>query len=229
MAAVIEKRNINDRSSDKQIYQDSGTPAARLQNFIQELADDVRSGNTQISQASMAHTDAIFALDAIIEYMKNRAISSMTTEKNRQLRRLHSKALFLQTLEKDGGVYNSAQAAEILGKTKTTVRNWKDAGQLLALEIDGEFYYPVFQFTEAEAISDKGVLKGVPELLKDLVGFSDRMRYSFFMEERNTVLNGLIPAGRVFTIAEILKNKPDQELMAELHRLARVYGTQDVA
>ncbi|TCL06093.1 hypothetical protein [Sodalis ligni] len=229
MATVIQKRNINDRSSDKPIYQDSGTPAARLQNFIQELADDVRSGNTQISQASMAHTDAIFALDAIIEYMKNRAVSSMTTEKNRQLRRLHSKALFLQTLEKDGGVYNSAQAAEILGKTKTTVRNWKDAGQLLALEIDGEFYYPVFQFTEADSISDKGVLKGVPELLKDLKGFSDRMRYSFFMEERNTVLNGLIPAGRVFTIAEILKNKPDQELMAELHRLARVYGTQDVA
>ncbi|XBS70246.1 hypothetical protein ABK905_02935 [Acerihabitans sp. KWT182] len=227
MTSALQKRNIHERSSDKHIYQDSGTPAARLQNFIQELADDVRSGNTQISHASMAHTDAIFALDAIIEYMKNRAIGSMTKEKSRQLRRLHSKALFFDTLEKDGGVHSSAEAAEILGKTKTTVRNWKESGQLLALEIDGEFYYPVFQFTDVESISDKGVLKGLPELLKNLKGFSDRMQYSFFMEERNTVLNGLSPPGRVFTIAEILKNKPGQELMAELHRLARVYGTQD--
>ncbi len=229
MTPAIQKRNNIDRSSDNKIYHNSVTPAARLQNFIQELVDDVRSGNTQISRASMAHTDAIFALDAIIEYMKNRAVTSMTTEKNRQLRRLYSKALFLQTLEKDGGVYNSAQAAEILGKTKTTVRNWKDVGQLLALEIDGEFYYPVFQFTDAESISYRGVLKGVPELLKNLKGFSDRMQYSFFMEERNSVLNGLLPAGRVFTIAEILKNKPGQVLMAELHRLARVYGTQGAA
>ncbi|HDI6054684.1 TPA: hypothetical protein PN969_004660, partial [Escherichia coli] len=49
----------------------------------------------------------------------------------------------------------------------------------------------------------------------------------FFMEERNTVLDGLTPAGRTFTIAEVLKGNPDAKVMDELRRLARNYGTQN--
>lgn len=229
MTTTAQKRNGSDRSSAKNNFPNVGIPAARLQNFILELAEDVRSGNTPISQESMAETDAVFAMDIILQYLKHRAVNSVTKEKSRQQRRLYSKALFLQALEKDGGVYNSVQAAKILGKTKTTVRNWKDAGQLLALDIDGEFYFPVFQFTDDERVSEKGVLRGIAELLPMLRKFSDRMQYSFFMEERNTVLNGLSPAGRTFTVAEVLKNNPSKELQAELQRLARIYGTQDAA
>lgn len=77
---------------------------------------------------------------------------------------------------------------------------------MLAVEIDGEFYFPALQAKE------------------DL---SDRLQYSFFMEERNTVLNGLRHASRTFTVAEILKTALGPQLMAEIHRLVRVYGTQD--
>ncbi|MEI7239994.1 hypothetical protein WCU73_00160 [Pectobacterium brasiliense] len=210
-------------------YPDRGIPAERLQKFIKEVADDIRAGNTLVDTASMTETDAVFALDVILQYMKTRTVSSMTKEKRQQQRRLYSKALFLETLEKDGGVYNSAEAAEILGRTKTTVKNWKDSHQLLALEIDGEFYYPVFQFTDDERISEKGVLRGVSEILPLLKNFSDRMQYSFFMEERNNVLNGISPPGRTFTVAEILRHNPGKELWAEIHRLARIYGTQDAA
>jgi hypothetical protein len=111
--------------------------------------------------------------------------------------------------------------------SKPTVKTWKDTDQLLALDIDGEFYYPVFQFTDEEGISDKGVLRGVAELLTMLSSFSDRMKYSFFMEQRNTVLDGLNPAGRSFTVAEVLKGNPDEKVMNELRRLARNYGTQN--
>ncbi|SMG60631.1 hypothetical protein [Cedecea sp. NFIX57] len=211
------------------IYQDNMTSAARLQNFVQELADDIRAGNTQVRQESMAQTDALFAVDAILGYLANRAEHHLTKEKKRHLRRVHSKAMFLARLEQDGGVYSSAKAAEVLGRTKTTVKNWKDSGQLLAVEIDGEFFYPAFQFTDDERISDRGVLKGLSGLLKQLKNCSDRIQYSFFVEERNTVLKGLSPAGCTFSVIEILKEDPDDELMAELHRLARVYGTQDAA
>lgn len=71
------------------------------------------------------------------------------------------------------------------------------------------------------------MLRGVAELLPMLSSFSDRMKYSFFMEERNTVLDGLTPAGRTFTIAEVLKGNSDAEVMDELRRLARNYGTQN--
>ncbi|RXJ09087.1 hypothetical protein [Lelliottia nimipressuralis] len=232
MNHISDKRSISDRTSASNHFPDAQVPASRLQNFIDELAEDVRSGNTQVSADSMAQTDALFAIDTIVGYLMHRAVTSQTREKKTQLRRLYSKALFIQTLEQDGGIYSSAKAAEVLGKTKTTVKNWKDTGRLLAVEIDGEFYFPAFQFTEDKPISDRGVLKGLPELLQALQAnknLSDRLQYSFFMEKRNTVLNGLQPAGRTFTIAEILKTAPGPQLMAELHRLVRVYGTQDAA
>lgn len=225
--SIAQKRNGTNRSSTVNNFSDTGIAAARLKNFIHELAEEIRSGNTPIAPESMAETDAVFTLDTILKFMKHRAVNNMTQEKKRQQRRLHSKALFLQTLENDGGVYNSAKAAETLGRSKPTVKAWKDTCRLLALEIDGEFYYPVFQFTDEEHISDRGVLRGVAELLPMLKGFSDRMQYSFFMEERNTVLNGLSPAGRTFTVAEVLNGNPGKELLEELRRLARNYGKQD--
>lgn len=232
MNPISDKRSIGDRTSASNHFSDAQVPASRLQNFINELAEDVRSGHTPVSADSMAQTDALFAMNAIVEYLMHRALTSQTREKKAQLRRLYSKALFIQTLEQDGGIYSSAKAAEVLGKTKTTVKNWKDTGRLLAVEIDGEFYFPTFQFTEEKLISDRGVLKGLPELLQALQAngeLSDRLQYSFFMEERNTVLSGLQPAGCTFTVAKVLKMAPGQHLMAELHRLVRVYGTQDAA
>ena len=227
MSTSTHKQNSNDRSATMHNMSEPGIAAARLQNFVENLAEEIRSGITPVSPESMAETDAVFALDVILKSLKHRAINRLTQEKKRQQRRLHSKGLFLQTLDDDGGIYNSAKAAEILGRSKPTVIAWKDAGRLLALEIDGEFYYPVFQFTDDESISDKGVLRGLAELMPFLDGFSDRMKYSFFMEERNTVLNGLSPAGRPFTVADILKSSPDEKMMEELRRLARNYGTQN--
>ena len=216
MNTSTQKRNGNDRSSTMHNFLDNSIAAERLENFFQDLVEEVRSGKTPIAPESMGNTDAVFTMDV-----------SLTPEKKRQQRRLHSKALFLQRLENDGGVYTSAKAAEMVGKSKPTVKTWKDTDQLLALDIDGEFYYPVFQFTDEEGISDKGVLRGVAELLTMLSSFSDRMKYSFFMEQRNTVLDGLNPAGRSFTVAEVLKGNPDEKVMNELRRLARNYGTQN--
>ncbi|HAP0441327.1 TPA: hypothetical protein QHB96_003821 [Citrobacter freundii] len=232
MNHISDKRSSSDRTSASHYFSDAQVPVTRLKNFIDELAEEVSSGHTQVSTDSMAQTDALFAIEVIIDYLMHRAVTSQTREKKTQLRRLYSKALFIQMLEKDGGIYSSARAAEVLGKTKTTVKNWKDAGRLLAIEIDGEFYFPAFQFTEDKPVSDRGVLKGLPELLQALQKqerFSDRMQYSFFMEERNTVLNGLQPAGRTFTVASLLRSAPEPAVMDELHRLARVYGTQDAA
>ena len=227
MNTSTQKRNGNDRSSTMHNFLDNSIAAERLENFFQDLVEEVRSGKTPIAPESMGNTDAVFTMDVILKLLENRAVNSLTPEKKRQQRRLHSKALFLQRLENDGGVYTSAKAAEMVGKSKPTVKTWKDTDQLLALDIDGEFYYPVFQFTDEEGISDKGVLRGVAELLTMLCSFSDRMKYSFFMEQRNTVLDGLNPAGRSFTVAEVLKGNPDEKVMNELRRLARNYGTQN--
>lgn len=129
MNHISDKRSISNRTSASNIFPDAQVFASRLQNFINELAEDVRSGNSQIRADSMAQTDVLFATDTIVEYLTHRAVTNQIREKNLKLRRLYSKALFIQKLEQDGGIYSSAKAAEVLGKTKTTVKNWKDAGR----------------------------------------------------------------------------------------------------
>lgn len=222
MNTVQEKHHV-------QKYPDNQAAALRLESFAEELAQDMRAGSTSVTQNTMGQTDALFAIDAIVQFMHQRALNAMTPEKKKLLRRKVSKAKFLQTVEQDGGAYTSAETAEQLGCSKVTVKNKKDAYKLLALNIDGEFCYPVFQFTGDADVSENGVLKGVPELLAQLQGMSDRMQYSFFLEERTTPLNGLTPAGRTYTVAGLLKEGPDAVLMAEIHRLARLYGKQDAA
>lgn len=226
MTTTIQKRNVHERSSDSHFFERS---ADRLQDVIGEVADNIRAGKTKVSAESVGQTDMMFALNLIAQFSIDRAIKSQTKEKKRLLRRLKSKLMFVETLEKDGGVLTTAEAADALGKTKTTVNTWRRNGRLLALDLDGEFYYPVFQFTDDERISDDGVLKGVKELLAHLGKFSDRMQYSFFMEDRNTVLNGYSPEGNSFTVAEVLRSNPSPIVMEELYRLARLFGSQDPA
>ena len=222
MNNVQEKRHL-------QKYPDNQTAALRLKNFAEELAEDMSAGITPVSQESMGLTDSLFAIEAIVQSLHHRALKAMTPEKKKLLRRQVSKAMFLSTVEQDGGMYTSAETAKLLGFSKVTIKAKKDAYKLLALKIDGEFCYPVFQFTGDAKNSEDGVLKGLPKLLAQLQGVSDRMQYSFFMEERNTPLNGLKPAGRSYTIAELLKENPDAGLMAEIYRLARLFGKQDTA
>jgi hypothetical protein len=226
MTTTTHKRNAPAGSSDSLF---SVTSADRLLNIIGEVADNIRAGKTSVSAESMAQTDLIFAFNLIAQYSTEHAIQSQTKEKKRLQRRLKSKIMFTQTLAADGGVLSTAEAATTLGKTKTTVNTWRKNGRLLAIDLDGDFYYPIFQFTDDEKVSEDGVLKGVKELLAHLGQFSDRMQYSFFMEERNTVLDGYPSNGKPFTVAEVLRSNPDPMVMEELHRLARLFGSQDPA
>ncbi|OBU03546.1 helix-turn-helix domain-containing protein [Morganella psychrotolerans] len=226
MTTTTQKRNVHDRSSGNSF---SVISADRLQNIIGEIADNIRAGKTNVSTESMSQTDMLFVFDMLVKNSTEHAIQSQSKEKNRLLRRVKSKIMFAQTLEADGGVLSTAEAADALGKTKTTVNTWRKNRKLLAIDLDGEFYYPIFQFTDDEKNSDGGVLKGLKALLDHLRKFSDRMQYSFFMEERNTVLNGFKPKRNTFTVAEVLKSNSDGIVMDELLRLARLFGTQDPA
>ena len=132
-------------------------------------------GSAHIEKQSLAHTDAMFMLEALLSYTKYQAISTITPEKKKLLRRIKSKEIFLNTVNQDGGVLTSAEAAKYLGVSKVTVMKKKDQRKLLALNIDGEFHYPVFQFTDDTRISDKGILKGIAALLPLLSDFSDRL------------------------------------------------------
>lgn len=210
-------------------HTDTELVANRIESVSQFMGNVIRHGTIQCNKESLAKSDIEFMLDMVADFAKALAIDEITPEKKTLLRRLKSKAMFLDIVKKHGGAFSSAEVAKILGVSKVTVKNRKDAGKVLALNIDGEFYYPVFQFVKDENSADHRVLKGMDTLLPQLQGFSDRLQYSFFMEERNTVLNGLLPQGRTFTVANLLREGVSDQVMQEIHRLARLYCTQDAA
>ena len=216
-------------SNSTRVNEYNDIAANRIANISDVIASNVRTGLVHIDIHSLGQADTLFMLEALPSYAKDQVINKITPEKKKQLRRIKSKIMFNNTLVKHGGVLSSAEVAKLLGVSKVTIKNKKDAGKLLALNIDGEFYYPVFQFAEDDKISEKGVLKGVAELLALIVNFSDRMQYSFFMEDRSVAIDGVEPKGRTFTVAELLKTGPSLKVMQELFRLARLYGSQDPA
>lgn len=229
MTTVTKKRGITGRPSDTPCSIDTDVTVKRLSSIFDNIVMIAQHRKAQAPKESMAKTDLLYAVDMLIEHSTYQAIDLQSQEKKRLLRRAKSKMMFMEKLKENGGVLNSTETAAVLGKTKTTVRNWRMEGHLLALDIDGEFFYPTFQFTDIDTISDKGILKGVPELLKLINQFSDRMKYSFFIEKRHTVLEGYTPPAEGYTVIDILKSDPEPTLMRELERLARLYGTQDPA
>ncbi|TXE57050.1 helix-turn-helix domain-containing protein [Serratia nematodiphila] len=223
---TIQKRGVSSRSGQNPI---DPLVAERLLNVVADIAADIRTGNTHVNSKYMGKSDLLFAISALVQIGTQEATTTLTKEKNRQLRLLKSKAMFGETLHKDGGVYSSLEAAQLLGKSKPTVTSWRNKGKLLSVKIDGEYFYPVFQFTNDPLISVDGVLKGIQPLIEHLSQFSDRMKYSFFMEKRSSGLEGFIQTGKTYTVVDILMQNPGPELMKELIRLARLYGSQDPA
>ncbi|MCP9269729.1 hypothetical protein M5U04_16990 [Xenorhabdus sp. XENO-1] len=211
------------------VYNDTDAVVDRIANISNSMESAFRTGQAHIDKRSLGKVDIEFMLEALASTFKAKAIAEDTPEKKKLWRRLKSKAMFMDTLKQHGGVLSSSEAAEQLGVSKVTIKKRKDTGKLLALNIDGEFYFPVFQFTDDKRISDNGVLKGLAKLLPQLKGFSDRLQYSFFMEERNTVLDGVFPKGKVFTVTQLLKEGVSDTVMQELEWLVRLYCSQDAA
>lgn len=81
MNHISDKRSSSDRTSASHYFSDAQVPVTRLKNFIDELAEEVSSGHTQVSTDSMAQTDALFAIEVIIDYLMHRAVTSQTREK----------------------------------------------------------------------------------------------------------------------------------------------------
>jgi hypothetical protein len=225
MIATNEKNKIENRNG---IYEYNDIIATRVESFSEIMANSIRTGRAHIDKHILSQTDVVFMMDALVDYAQSLALGSITPEKKKLYRRLKSKAMFNETLASHGGVLSSAEAAKQLGVSKVTVKKKKDTNKLLALKIDDEFYYPIFQFTEENNISEKGVLKGVAELLPYLESFSDRMKYSFFMGKRQDPVYGIdLESGSSYTVASLLKSNPSKMVMEDIFRLARLFGTQD--
>lgn len=169
--------------------------------------------------------DNEFLLEYLLSNMVEDTVEEMTPEKKALLRRVKSRAKFLDTVKKHGGTIKSSQVAEHIGKSKVTVKNMKDTGRLLALKMGGDFVYPTFQFSNDDSLTDEnGLLKGFVEILRQLHTVDDVMQYSFFVRPIDTLESRL---EKETSVIEILKRGATKGEIEQILRLARLYGTQD--
>jgi hypothetical protein len=200
--------------------------AKRFENIAKNFAEQIRSNKNPDLKNKLALSDDLFLMDIIVKTISDNSISELTADKKRLNNRVRSKIKFFENIKNNGGLFNSAEVAKLLGVSKVTIKKKKDNNKLLALNLDGEFVYPVFQFSSDENNSEKGVLKGMVEILSSIATFSDVMKYGFFVQKRN-VLNRYLP--NEYTVVEMLRAGISDDDLKSVLRISKTFGTQDPA
>ncbi|WP_039877938.1 hypothetical protein [Photorhabdus temperata] len=151
-------------------------------------------------------------------------VETATLEKKKHEEFIESRNAFLACLGEFGGVYKSSKVADILGVTRPTVNKYGENHKLIVLNWGVENLYPVFQFSVNKKTSDKGYLKGVPEILANIGKISDVRKCHFFIHKINT-FDLDMSINESTTVLDILRNGASNSEIAQLVRLAQIFGS----
>ncbi|QXF33790.1 hypothetical protein CE143_12040 [Photorhabdus luminescens] len=153
-------------------------------------------------------------------------VENITLEKKEHEALIESRNAFLAHLGEYGGVYKSSKVADILGVTRPTVNKYGENHKLIVLNWGIENLYPVFQFSVNKKTSNKGYLKGVPEILTNLGPVSGVKKCDFFIRKIKTFNPG-IDLAESTTVLDILRNGASNDEIAQLVRLAKIFDSVD--
>ncbi len=153
-------------------------------------------------------------------------VENITPEKKEHEALIESRNAFLAHLGEYGGVYKSSKVADILGVTRPTVNKYGENHKLIVLNWGIENLYPVFQFSVNKKTSNKGYLKGVPEILTNLGPVSGVKKCDFFIRKIKTFNPG-IDLAESTTVLDILRNGASNDEIAQLVRLAKIFDSVD--
>ncbi|MEK9498607.1 hypothetical protein V2H77_19495 [Photorhabdus sp. P32] len=153
-------------------------------------------------------------------------VENITSEKKEHEEFIESRNAFLAHLGEYGGVYKSSKVADILGVTRPTVNKYGENHKLIVLNWGVENLYPVFQFSVNKKTSNKGYLKGVPEILANLGPVSGVKKCGFFLHKIKT-LNLGIDLAESSTVLDILRNGASNDEIAQLVKLAKMFSSVD--
>lgn len=164
--------------------------------------------------------------EAFWSELKNQAqfhqlVNAVTPEKQAQEELAESRALFLRSLEKFGGVHKSTAVIKILATTPPTLHKKGNDGKVIQIRWGAENLYPAFQFFTREKNSEGGMLAGVPELLSLLKHKLSAIRKCHFFT-REVEIPG---TGTRTTVIEALRRGATPEEMAHFRILADNFGT----
>ncbi|WP_350303928.1 hypothetical protein [Photorhabdus viridis] len=153
-------------------------------------------------------------------------VETATLEKKKHEEFIESRNAFLACLGEFGGVYKSSKVADILGVTRPTVNKYGENHKLIVLNWGIENLYPVFQFSVNKKTSNRGYLKGVPEILANIGKVSNIRKCHFFTRRINTFDLDIGIDGST-TVLDILRNGASNDEIAQLVKLAQIFGSSD--
>lgn len=135
-----------------------------------------------------------------------------------------SRQIFLNKLEGCGGVYKSSNVMKILSVSETAVIKYGETHKLIMLKWGSDILFPVFQFSTNEWNNEKGMLKGVPELLALITHKVSDVRKCNFFTEKIEVPN----ESERISILDVLRRGCSEEQMGYFHLLAKNFGTNNL-
>lgn len=199
------------------------TTAERLEKLMHSYLDAL-GNNEQAYKILLSLPDDEFAIEFLTQAMTARHHQQQSPETARLLKRAKNRADFLHELEQLGGTVKSSEVARILGVSTVTVNNNRKNGKLLAVKMGGDYLFPMFQFAKNDQRGEKGMLKGMTDVLAHLQHVSDIRKCGFFMGKIDTLDTCL--ENDVTPLSMLEKGATEVEIR-QLCRIAKLRGAQD--
>lgn len=150
-------------------------------------------------------------------------INRPSSVKTEQEEFAENREAFMEHLQTFGGVHKTKMVERLTTLSTPTIIKYGENNKLIVLNWGAENLYPAFQFTTDEKLSEKGVLKGVSELLGLMRhNVSAVRKCNFFTRHVD------MPAtGEETSILQVLQRGATEEEMNYFRVLAENFGTQN--
>lgn len=193
----------------------------RLENVSNDLLANLSNISSEELLSLLALSDNDFLTELRYRALANKAIHARTPEKDEQQEFAENRIAFLESLQPYGGVHKSNTVRTLLSLSIPTIHKYGKQNKLIVLEWGVENLYPVFQFSVKEKLSEKGMLKGVPQLLSHMKNSVSSVRKCNFFTRRIELPH----SGEETSALSILLRGATEEEMDFLIIQAESFGT----
>ncbi|QXX85096.1 hypothetical protein J6836_22315 (plasmid) [Providencia sp. R33] len=195
----------------------------RLKVLRLEIESSLELLSVKEQQSLLTLRDVDFWSAIQLKTLAERIISTPTPEKTEQNEFAENRVAFMEYLQEYGGVHKSSAVEKIIHASVPTVIKYGEKNKLIVLNWGAENLYPVFQFSTNEKNSEKGMLKGVPELLASMKHEVSAVRKcNFFLKKVELPLTE-----EKISILEVLRRGAKKDEMEYFKILAENLGTQN--
>ncbi|GAA5558235.1 hypothetical protein Asch01_02991 [Acinetobacter schindleri] len=218
--------NIKKMTSSTQLQHKSLTSnllQERLLNISKKFIKTINDLSDEDLQSILVLSDEELWSEVKSQALTQMVIERKTPEKEEQEEYAEARQAFLLSLEKYGGVHKSSTVGKLLSVTAPTVIKYGKQNKLIVLNWGAENLYPVFQFSTNEKNSEKGMLRGIPELLSLISHNVSAVRKCNFFTKRIEIPDH----NEKISVLEILRRGATKEEMNYLRIRAENFGTNN--